>query len=162
MPRFLRCLTFVGLAALAGGCNFWLAGHTEDYTLIVHGQGFIDTQNETSTFTFAVDGSDLKCTGATTIVHKTGNIIGDRAAAQVTCSDGRKGTGEVVITSFEGGTGTGTDECGNKLDFVWNINEHVIQRRLAAIRQTAVARKASFADKCDAAGDAPPHRDPLI
>jgi len=160
MNRLSRCLAVAAVGLSLSGCNFWLAGHSEDLGLIIHGQGQIE--GETSTFTLGVDGTDITCKGTTVIVHKTGNIIGDRGRAEFSCSDGRKGTGELVVTSLEGGTGSGTDECGNTIQLVWNIHEAKVKRLLESYRQTATARKVSFADKCEAAGDAPPHRDPLI
>jgi hypothetical protein len=162
MTRFSRCIAVAAAGLWLAGCNYWLAGHSEDYTLIIHGQGVINMETQTSVLDFTVDGSDLKCSGTTTMVEKRPEIVGSRGKAEIKCNDGRKAAGDLVITSLEGGTGSGTDECGNTVQLVWNIHEEKVKGLLESYRQTATTRKVSFSDKCDAPGDAPPHHDPLI
>jgi hypothetical protein len=145
-----------------GGCKYWMAGHNVDYSLIVTGEGIINTADHTSTYEFTIDGSNVKCSGKTVPTLHKPEIVGSTSRAEASCSDGRKGTGELLVTSMEGGTGTGTDDCGNTIQLVWGINEYNVQRSLEAFRRTRNDRKVAAADKCDATDDAPPHRDPLI
>lgn len=162
MARSVRSIAVLLSGFLVAGCNFWLAGHSEDYTMIVHGQGVIDMNDQSSTFDMLTDGSTVTCKGKTVPVLKKPEIIGSTSSATVVCSDGRKGTGSTIVTSMEGGTGNGTDECGNSFVFVWNIHQHQVASALEGYRNEAKRRNVVFADRCDAPGDAPPHRDPLI
>lgn len=162
MKALSRALALAALAVALGGCKYWMAGHNADYSLILSGEGFINTADDTSTYEFTIDGSNVKCSGKTVVVDKKPEIVGTRGKAETSCSDGRKGTGELLITSLEGGTGSGTDDCGNAVRLVWGINEHNVRRSLEGFRRARTDRNVVPADKCDASDDVPPHRDPLI
>ncbi len=161
MKALSHALTLAALVFALGGCKYWMAGHTVDYSLIVAGEGVINTADNTSTYEFAIDGSNVKCSGKTIPVLHKPEIVGSTSRAEAACSDGRKGTGELLVTSLEGGTGSGTDDCGNVIQLVWGINEYNVRRSLESFRKIQTDRKVAAADKCDANDDAPPHRDPL-
>ena len=62
---------------------------------------------------------------------------------------------------MEGGTGVGTDTCGNEVEMYFHINQSLVTELLEQYRQARKSSPGGF-DRCDASGDAPPHRDPLI
>ncbi len=161
MRKFSRALALATLAFALAGCKYWIAGHNVDYSLIVSGEGIINMADDTSTYELIIDDSNVKCSGRTVGTLKKPEIVGSRGKAEISCSDGRKGTGELLVTSMEGGTSSGTDDCGNSIQMVWGINEYNIRRSLETFRKTRADRKVAAADKCDASDDAPPHRDPL-
>lgn len=144
---------------MLAGCNFWVVGHSKDYGLIVHGTGVANVGDGTTAFNLEVDGKELKCQGKS--FKKPGDTTGGRASVEIVCSDGRKASGESVLTSMEGGTGAGTDTCGNEVEMYFHINQSLVTERLEQYRQARKSSPGGF-DRCDASGDAPPHRDPLI
>lgn len=148
-------------ALLLAGCNFWVAGHSSDYGLVVHGTGIANVGDNTTTFNLEADGKDIKCQGNSKPIHKPGDTAQGRSLVEIVCSDGRRASGESVLTSMEGGTGTGTDTCGNEVEMYFNINQLLVAKQLEQYRQVRKASPGGF-DRCDAPGDAPPHRDPLI
>lgn len=159
--RHARVAALVLMVGGLGGCQFWIAGHSKDYGLVLSGEGVANIGDGTTTFQLQADGKNIKCEGKSTPSHRTPNHIGSRAAVEIVCDDGRKATGESVLTSMEGGTGTGTDSCGNEVELLFHINHGRVQKALESYRQTRKSSPAGV-DRCDAAsGDAPPHRDPL-
>lgn len=157
----LRILA-LALPLAVGGCKYWLAGHTGDYAVVLHGEGVIDQSEGTSKFTVKLDGRDVVCQGTTGKSENSSGVVGAKAKFEGTCNDGRTTTGELVVTKLDGGTGTGTDDCGNQFQFVWSTVEWLVKDQLESTRKAALQRGSQSQDKCDAAGDPPPHLEPFI
>ncbi|MBM3541116.1 MAG: hypothetical protein FJX51_03635 [Alphaproteobacteria bacterium] len=157
----LRILA-VALPLVAGGCKYWLAGHSADHAVVIHGEGIIDQSEGTSKFTVKLDGRDVVCQGTTAKADNSSGVIGAKAKFEATCNDGRTSTGEVVVTKLDGGTGAGTDDCGNQFQFVWSTVEWWVKDQLESTRKAALQRGSQGRDKCDAADDPPPHLEPFI
>lgn len=156
----------LAVSALLAGCTMQMhmVGHTGDDGIVLHGSGIIDAPNQTSTFQVAIDHTDIVCHGTTRITQHSGQPfdIGAHGALQATCSDGRTAKGTFVIDDTSGGHGTVHDDCGNKMDFLWSLDQNAINTQLAAIRAQAKGLHGEIIDKCDVIQGAPPHRDPLI
>ncbi len=152
-----RKLAIVSVLML-GGCQIWIAGHTDDNGLVVQGTGTANPPARTSKFTLTIDGSPAKCDG-----NSHANPDGSRTdVVFINCDDGRKGEGTSHVVSADTGEGTGTDNCGNKYYLMFSINQEFIQGKLAEYRKASKASGNAGNDKCEAPGRLPPHTDPLI
>lgn len=149
-----------GLVAilLLGGCQFWIAGHSADYGMMLIGEGTADPLAGTTRYTFTIEGTGVKCTG--TSVKKPG--APQRAINTIKCDDGRTGTGESWLISMDTGAGEGTDSCGNKVLTMFSANKSYIDEKLAEIRAKVKASPNAGSDKCASTMEIPPHNDPLI
>jgi len=153
----MKKLGFVAILLL-GGCQFWLAGHTADYGLVLHGEGTADPMAGTTRYTFIIEGTGIKCTGSS--VKKPGTQ--NRSLNTITCDDGRTAKGESWLISMDTGAGAGTDSCGNKVLTAFSANKSYVDDKLAEFRAKVKASPNAGNDKCTSSMGIPPHNDPLI
>jgi hypothetical protein len=158
--RLLKSIQFFTLAGLLllGACNFWIAGHSNDFGMILSGEGVANPADGTTAFTMRADGVEGSCKGSSKPLEK-----GDGrrwASIEISCTDGRTAKGESVLGGMEWGTGTGIDSCGNEFETYFNIHQYYVTQKLEEFRRMAKNHSGGF-DRCQASGDAPPHRDPL-
>ena len=153
-----KVLLAVPILAALGGCQFWLAGHSDDNGEVVSGEGIADPGAGTTTFNLVYDGSGLKCEGES---HpKPGEA--NHALVTTKCEDGRTGKGESYLLQMDTGEGHGTDSCGNGYYITFSTNKTYIDTKLQEFRKKLAASGNEGNDKCNASLDVPPHTDPLI
>lgn len=146
------------LVMLLSGCQFWITGHSDDYGLVVYGEGVADPMAATSKFNLVHDGTGVKCDGESR--PKDGST--QRAIITVRCDDGRSAEGESWLLAMDTGEGRGTDNCGNGFYMTFSTNKFYVDSKVAEYRKKMAEAGTEGNDKCDAAGDVPPHTDPLI
>lgn len=152
-------LVFAALAL--SGCQYWVTGRTEDYGAVFFGSGALDPITAHSTAQVKVDNPALTCKGGTVPTDQKPGIIGSLSKLELTCSDGRKVTGQTVVETMEGGSGHGEDDCGNKFVLVWSLDMAAMEKARDQYKEERAKRKAVPIDKCESQAGTPPHRDPL-
>jgi hypothetical protein len=165
MPvKVLPRLSVLILPLVLAACQVpvYMGGHSDDFGEIVTGSALIDPAAGTGPVTATFEGAKITCKGNSKVISRPrGGGIGDIAEAELTCSDGRKGTARMENKDGFGGDGEGADECGNRFSFVWHMDNHKIQRETESFRQRGRSANASFVDQCQVSPDTPEHRDPL-
>lgn len=155
--RGIKSLSIISLLAL-GGCQMWIAGHSDDHGLVVHGAGTANPPARTSTFSLAIDGTDVTCKG-----ESHANPDGSQTdVVNITCDDGRVGEGTSHVVSVDVGEGNGSDSCGNGFYLTFSTNKTYIDDKLEEFRKMSQASGNAGNDKCEIPGALPPHTDPLI
>ena len=145
MNSKFKLLILPGLLFLAG-CPAYFAGHNADFSVVYHGKGELGDPVSTVRMIFEEQG--IECDGVATMYYQPVGVIGGKARTTAKCTDGRTSTGETLITSFEGGTGFSTDNCGNKGTYFWSTNAEFIERKLSEFRATKKRLGNKWIDKC--------------
>ena len=153
-----KLLLAAPMLALLAGCQFWIAGHSDDKSMVVLGEGKADPATGTTKFNLQIDGTDVKCTGDSR-PKRDGSQVAD---VDITCDDGRTAHGETKLITMDTGDGNGSDSCGNSYYMYFSTNKFTIDSKLKEYRKLVAESGNQGNDKCNAAGDIPPHTDPLI
>ena len=141
--KTLLCIALLFL----GGCKLYMAGHSPDYSLIIHGTGDLDTDTDIMVFQLVYEGLGIKCTGKSR--GRSDGVQGHTGG--YTCSDGRTGGGKSQLTHMTGGTGVFTDNCGNSIVYVWGMDQSSIAAAGETYRRMSTGKTAVAADKCNTA-----------
>ena len=147
---------------LLGGCQFWIAGHSSDKTVVVTGGGTADHLAGTTVFHMEIVGTGISCKGTSWPNRQRRSSQEPEAFTKLTCNDGRTSKGESKMITADTGRSKGTDSCGNTYVFDFSVNKIFIDEKQQEYTELVKRGGSYWNDKCIASTDAPKHTDPLM
>ncbi len=133
----LKRLSVLLILFLLAGCRVYMAGHIDDWSDTVTGEGVVDPFTNTGTGSARFEKSGITCTGDF-VPGRGGGLLG-----RFTCSDGRRMETHSYPVDTVSGRGTARDEFGYTGQFLFSTNAAPMAEKAEEYRREVAKRNVS-------------------